>query len=64
MVKNLLANASDVRDVGSVSGFGRSPGVGNGNWTDKPGRLQSTVQQRIRHDSVRAHAHTHTHTQD
>ena len=50
LVKNLLANAGDVRDVGSISGFGRSPGVGNGNRTDKPGRLQSTVQQRIRRD--------------
>ena len=30
MVKNLLANAGDARDVGSVSGLGRSPEVGNG----------------------------------
>ena len=31
MVKNLPANAGDVRDVGSIPGWRRSPGVGNGN---------------------------------
>ena len=31
VVKNLLANAGDARDVGSTPGLGRSPGVGNGN---------------------------------
>ena len=31
MVKNLTANARDVRDLGSVPGSGRYPGVGNGN---------------------------------
>ena len=31
MVKNPPANAGDVRDVGSVSGLGRSPGGTNGN---------------------------------
>ena len=31
MVKNLPANAGDVRDVGSISGSGRSPGGGHGN---------------------------------
>ena len=30
MVKNLPANAEDTRDLGSVSGSGRSPGKGNG----------------------------------
>ena len=30
MVKNLLANAAGVRDVGSVLGLGRSPGGGHG----------------------------------
>ena len=30
-VKNPLANARDSRDVGSISGSGRSSGVGNGN---------------------------------
>ena len=31
MVKNLLANAGDIRDVGSVPGSGRSPGEGHDN---------------------------------
>ena len=31
MVKNLPANAGDVRDMGSISGLGRYPGGGHGN---------------------------------
>ena len=31
MIKNLPANAGDPRDPGSVTGLGRSPGIGNGN---------------------------------
>ena len=31
VVKNLLANAGDLRDLGSVPGLGRSPGRGHGN---------------------------------
>ena len=31
MVKNSLANAGDIRDVGSIPGSGRSPGKRNGN---------------------------------
>ena len=31
MVKNPPANAGDARDWGSIPGWGRSPGVGNGN---------------------------------
>ena len=31
VIKNLLANAGDIRDVGSVPGSGRSPGEENGN---------------------------------
>ena len=30
LIKNLPANAGDTRDVGSIPGFRRSPGVGNG----------------------------------
>ena len=30
-VKNLPANVGDIGDGGSVPGFGRSPGIGNGN---------------------------------
>ena len=31
MVKNLSANAGDVRDLGLIPGFGRTPGGGHGN---------------------------------
>ena len=31
VVKNLPANAGDIRDMGSIPGSGRSPGGGNGN---------------------------------
>ena len=31
MVKNPPANAEDTRDMSSIPGFGRCPGVGNGN---------------------------------
>ena len=31
MVKNLLANVEDIRDVGLIPGSGRSPGGGHGN---------------------------------
>ena len=48
MTKNPLANAGEVRAVGSISGLGGSPGGGNGNllaweipWTEDPGGLQS-----------------------
>ena len=30
-VKNLSADAEDIRDAGSIPGFGRSPGGGHGN---------------------------------
>ena len=30
LVKNLPTNAEDARDVGSIPGLGKSPGVGNG----------------------------------
>ena len=60
MVKNLSANAGNARDVGSIPGLGRSPGVGNANpfqfswreipWTEIPGGLQSMGSQRVRDD--------------
>ena len=31
VVKNPPANVGDTRDMGSIPGSGRSPGVGNGN---------------------------------
>ena len=57
MVKNLPANAEDVRDVGLIPGSGRFSGGGRGThssifacrmpWTEEPGRLQSTGLQRV-----------------
>ena len=59
MVKNLPANAGNIRDMGSIPGSGRSlekemaahssildwkiP------WTEEPGRLKSMGSQRVRH---------------
>jgi len=31
VVKNVPANAGDVRDLGSIPGLGRAPGKGRGN---------------------------------
>ena len=31
VIKNLSANAGESGDMGSITGSGRSPGVGNGN---------------------------------
>ena len=57
MVKNLPANAGDVKDVGSLPGLGRSPGGGMAAhssilawripWTEEPGRLQSTGSKKL-----------------
>ena len=60
VVKNMPANAGDIRDVGSVPGLGRSPGEGHGNplqysCLEKPmdrGAWWATVHglARVRHD--------------
>ena len=45
VVKNLPANAGDIRVAGSIPGLGRSSEGGHGNqlqripWTEEPGRL-------------------------
>ena len=44
VVKNLPANARDIRDEGSIPGLGRS------SWTEEPGRLHSIGSQRVGHD--------------
>ena len=68
MVKNLPANAGDIRDEGSISGLGRSLEKGMAihssiiawriPWTEELGELQSTGSQRVRHNRVN---NTHTH---
>ena len=58
-VKNPPANAGDSRDVGLITGSGKSLGVGNGNplqysclenSMDRGGWLQPMVSQRVGHD--------------
>ena len=51
VVRNPPANAGDVRDAGSIPGWGRSPGGGHGThssilawripWTEEPGGLHT-----------------------
>ena len=60
VVKSLPAKVVDAGDLGLILGSGRSPGKGNAThssifawripWTEEPGRSQSMVSQRIRHD--------------
>ena len=60
MVKNLPANAGDIRDTASIPRSGRSPGEGHAPyssilawripWTEEPGGLQSTGLQRVGHN--------------
>ena len=71
VVKNLPANAGDARDLGSIPRSVRSPGGGYGSplrysylenpidWTEEPGRLQSSESQRVRHNCADTHTHTH-----
>ena len=75
VVKNLPANAGDIKDAGSIPGSERSPGEGHGNplqysclenpMEEKPGRLQSTglkKSDKTEHAHIHTHTHTHTHT--
>ena len=60
LVKNLPANAGDIRNTGLIPGSGRSPGGGHGNplqysclenpMEEEPGGLQSTGLQSVRCD--------------
>ena len=60
VIKNLPANALDVRDASSIPGLGRSLEEGMAThssilawrtpWTEEPGGLQSTGSQRVGHD--------------
>jgi len=53
VVKNLPANAADIRDRGSIPGSGISSGEVTGNplpWTEESSRLQSIGSQRVGHD--------------
>ena len=71
VVKNLQANAGDVRDVDSIPGLGRSPGGGNGiplqyscleNAVHR-GAWQVTVHRVAELDTPETtYTHTHSHT--
>ena len=60
LVKNLLANAGDIRDAGLIPGSRRSLKEGRAThssvlawripWTEEPGGLQSIGLQRVGHD--------------
>ena len=60
VLKNLPANAGDVRDVDSIPGLGRSLEKGMAThsnilawripWREEPGRLWSIGLQAVRHD--------------
>ena len=62
VVKNLLANAGDIRDAGLIPELGRFPGGGHGNplqysswripWTEEPDSLQSQTIGHDWHDSA------------
>ena len=69
VVKNLPANAGDVRDVGLIPGSGRSPGEGHDNplqysylenpWTKEPGGLQFMGFARVGHSLVTKPSSSH-----
>ena len=59
VLKNLPANTGNARDMGSIPGSGRSPGVGNGNplqysclenSIDRDWLLQPMKSQRVGHN--------------
>ena len=60
VIRNLLANSGDIRDLGSIPGSGRSPGERHSNhssilaWriagTEEPGGLWSIGLHRIGHN--------------
>ena len=62
MVKNLSANAGNIRDTGSVPGLGRSPGGGHGNPLQYPslenptdrGAWRATVHRVAESDTTEA----------
>ena len=62
VVKNLSANAGDVRDMGSIPGLGRSLGGRAWQptpvWTEEPGHLQFMGSRRVGHDWKWLSTHT------
>ena len=73
VVKNLPADAGDIRDVGLIPGSGRSPGEAHGNPLQysclknpmNRGVCKATVHRVTKSQTQlkQLHTHTHTHTQ-
>ena len=64
-VKSLPSNAGDTRDMGSIPGSGRSPGVGNGNppqYSCLENFMDREVYQAIVHGVTKNWTWTHTNT--
>ena len=69
MVKNLLANAGNIRDTGLIPGLGNSPGGGRGNhssilawripWTEELGGPQSMGGKETQLRLLSRHVHMH-----
>ena len=70
VVKNLPANAGDIRDAGSIPGWGRSPGGGHGNQLQYPclenpmdrGAWRATVHGVTKSQTRLKQRHTHSYT--
>ena len=67
MVKNLPSNAGDTRNVGAITGWGRSPGEGNGyplEYSCLENSMDRGAWQAIVHGATKSWTHlsTHTHT--
>ena len=66
VVKNPPAHTADIRDVSSVSGLGRSPGVGNGNplqYSCQENSLGREAWLAIVHGVAKSVMTEHAHTQ-
>ena len=68
MVKNPAANAGDARDMGSIPGWGKSSGVGNGTplqyscLENSMGRgAWRAAVHRVAKSQTQLSTHTHTH---
>ena len=53
VVKNLPTNAGDLRDAGSILGWGRSPGEGNSNPLQYSGLEKSMDRGTVHGESMR-----------
>ena len=59
VVKNLPANAGDIRDTGLIPGLGRYPGVGNGK-PDQYSCLENSMDREVWQATVRGVAKSQT----